>query len=66
MAADSSRPPLRPVEGGEQIARFYAAIVGVALNVTILERMVDGQRPGHPGRPVLAQCLWGARSLPGL
>jgi RNA polymerase sigma factor (sigma-70 family) len=36
---------LRPVEGAEQIARFYAGIVGRALNVTILERMVNGQ-PG--------------------
>ena len=36
---------LRPVVGAEQIARFYAGIVGRALNVTILERMVNGQ-PG--------------------
>jgi RNA polymerase sigma factor (sigma-70 family) len=36
---------LRPIEGGEQIARFYAGIVGGTLNVTILERMVNGQ-PG--------------------
>ena len=36
---------LRPVEGGEQIARFYAGIAGRALNVTVLERMVNGQ-PG--------------------
>ena len=36
---------LRPVEGAEQIARFYAGIVGRALDVTILERMVNGQ-PG--------------------
>jgi RNA polymerase sigma-70 factor, ECF subfamily len=36
---------LRPVEGAEQIARFYAGIAGRALNVTILERMVNGQ-PG--------------------
>ena len=36
---------LRPVEGAEQIARFYAGIVGLALDVTILERTVNGQ-PG--------------------
>ncbi len=36
---------LRPVEGAEQIARFYAGIAGRTLNVTILERMVNGQ-PG--------------------
>ena len=36
---------LRTVEGAEQIARFYAGIVGIALDVTIVERMVNGQ-PG--------------------
>jgi RNA polymerase sigma factor (sigma-70 family) len=36
---------LRPVEGAEQIARFYAGIIGRTLDVTILERMVNGQ-PG--------------------
>jgi RNA polymerase sigma factor (sigma-70 family) len=36
---------LRPVEGAEQIARFYAGIVGLARNVIVLERMVNGQ-PG--------------------
>jgi len=36
---------LRPAEGAEQIARFYAGIVGRAFNVTILERLVNGQ-PG--------------------
>ena len=36
---------LRPIEGAEQIARFYAGIVGRALDVTVLERMVNGQ-PG--------------------
>jgi RNA polymerase sigma factor (sigma-70 family) len=36
---------LRPVEGAEQVARFYAGIIGLALDVTILERMVNGQ-PG--------------------
>jgi RNA polymerase sigma-70 factor, ECF subfamily len=36
---------LRPVEGAEQIARFYSGIAGRTLNVTILERMVNGQ-PG--------------------
>jgi RNA polymerase sigma factor (sigma-70 family) len=36
---------LRPIEGAEQIARFYAGIAGRTLTVTILERMVNGQ-PG--------------------
>jgi RNA polymerase sigma-70 factor (ECF subfamily) len=37
---------LRPIEGGEQIARYLVDIVGRALsNVTILERTVNGQ-PG--------------------
>jgi RNA polymerase sigma-70 factor (ECF subfamily) len=36
---------LRPIEGAEQIARFYTGIVGIAEDVTILERMVNGQ-PG--------------------
>ena len=36
---------LRPVEGAEQVARFYAGIIGMALDVTILERTVNG-RPG--------------------
>ena len=40
---------LRPIEGGEQIARFYAGIVGRALDVTVLERMVNGQ-PGLVAR----------------
>jgi RNA polymerase sigma factor (sigma-70 family) len=40
---------LRPVEGAEQIARFYAGIVGRSLDVTILERMVNGQ-PGLVAR----------------
>ena len=35
----------RPVEGAGQIARFYAGIADKALNVTIHERMVNGQ-PG--------------------
>ena len=34
---------VRPIEGGGQIARFYAGIVGIALNVTIMERTVNGQ-----------------------
>jgi RNA polymerase sigma factor (sigma-70 family) len=36
---------LRPVEGAEQVARFYAGIVGRTVDVTVLERMVNGQ-PG--------------------
>src|SRR5262249_33856560 len=36
---------LRPIEGGEQIARFLVEIAGRADNVTILERTVNGQ-PG--------------------
>jgi RNA polymerase sigma factor (sigma-70 family) len=40
---------LRPVEGAEQVARFYAGIVGRASDVTILERTVNGQ-PGLVAR----------------
>jgi RNA polymerase sigma factor (sigma-70 family) len=40
---------LRPVEGAEQIARFYAGIVGRTFDVTVLERMVNGQ-PGLVAR----------------
>jgi RNA polymerase sigma factor (sigma-70 family) len=40
---------LRPVQGAEQVARFYTGIIGRALNVTILERMVNGQ-PGLVAR----------------
>ncbi len=36
---------LRPVEGGEQIARYLAGIAGRAPSLTILERTVNGQ-PG--------------------
>jgi RNA polymerase sigma-70 factor (ECF subfamily) len=36
---------LHPIEGAEQVARFYAGIVSLALDVIILERMVNGQ-PG--------------------
>lgn len=36
---------LCPVEGGEQIARFFVGLAGRATNVTILERTVNGQ-PG--------------------
>jgi RNA polymerase sigma factor (sigma-70 family) len=36
---------LHPIEGAEQVARFYAGIVSLALDVMILERMVNGQ-PG--------------------
>jgi RNA polymerase sigma-70 factor (ECF subfamily) len=37
---------LRPIEGGEQVARYVVDIVGRApSNVTILERTVNGQ-PG--------------------
>ncbi len=39
----------RPVEGAEQVARFYAGIIGLALDVTIQERMVNGQ-PGLVAR----------------
>ncbi len=40
---------LRPVEGAEQVARFYTGIIGRALDVTVLERMVNGQ-PGLVAR----------------
>jgi RNA polymerase sigma factor (sigma-70 family) len=36
---------LRPVEGAEQIARFFAGLVDGLANVTLLERTVNGQ-PG--------------------
>jgi len=36
---------LRPIEGGEQIARAYVDITGSAPNLTLLECMVNG-RPG--------------------
>jgi RNA polymerase sigma factor (sigma-70 family) len=36
---------LRPVEGGEQIARFFVHIAGMASDVQVLERTVNGQ-PG--------------------
>jgi hypothetical protein len=36
---------LRPIEGGEQIARLLVDIAGKAPNLTILERRVNGQ-PG--------------------
>jgi RNA polymerase sigma-70 factor (ECF subfamily) len=36
---------LRPIEGGEQIARYLADLAGRALELTILERTVNGQ-PG--------------------
>jgi RNA polymerase sigma factor (sigma-70 family) len=40
---------LRPVEGAEPVARFYAGIMGLALDVTVLERTVNG-RPGLVAR----------------
>ena len=36
---------LRPIEGGEQVARYLVDIAGRAPNLTILERTVNGQ-PG--------------------
>src|SRR5262245_22893663 len=36
---------LRPIEGGEQVARYAVAIAGRVPNLTILERTVNGQ-PG--------------------
>jgi RNA polymerase sigma factor (sigma-70 family) len=36
---------LRPIEGAEQIARFYVGIAGREPDLTLLERMVNGQ-PG--------------------
>jgi hypothetical protein len=36
---------LRPIDGAEQIGRFYAGITARALDVTVDERMVNGQ-PG--------------------
>ena len=41
---------LRPIEGAEQVARYYIDLAGLALsNVTILERLVNGQ-PGLVAR----------------
>jgi hypothetical protein len=36
---------LRPIEGGEQVARYLADLAGRASSLTILERTVNGQ-PG--------------------
>jgi RNA polymerase sigma-70 factor (ECF subfamily) len=36
---------LRPIEGGEQIARYYVDLAGRRPNLTVLERTVNGQ-PG--------------------
>jgi RNA polymerase sigma factor (sigma-70 family) len=51
---------LRPVEGAEQVARFYAGIVGLAVDVTILEHMVNGQ-PGLVAQldGVVTVCAFG-------
>jgi RNA polymerase sigma factor (sigma-70 family) len=48
----------RPVEGAEQVARFYTGIVGLAPDVTVLERMVDGQPSlaAQPGSPAGRRC----------
>ena len=35
---------LRPVEGGEQIARHYVDLAGRGADMTLLERTVNGQR----------------------
>jgi RNA polymerase sigma-70 factor (ECF subfamily) len=40
-----ARAHLQPIEGSEQIARAYVDIVGIAPNLTLLERTVNGQ-PG--------------------
>ncbi len=45
QAASSAPPPLRPVEGGEQIARYVADLARRAPNLAFLERTVNGQ-PG--------------------
>ncbi|MEU8245726.1 RNA polymerase sigma factor SigJ [Nonomuraea sp. NPDC048916] len=66
---------LRPIEGGEQIARYIIAIAGMAPNLTILERTVNGQ-PGlvaqHNGVTVAVaafdvpgdriKCIWAVRN----
>jgi hypothetical protein len=39
------RAVLRPIEGAEQIARFFAGRASAAPNLTVLERTVNGQ-PG--------------------
>jgi RNA polymerase sigma factor (sigma-70 family) len=40
---------LRPIEGGEQVARYLADLASRALSLTILERTVNGQ-PGLVGQ----------------
>jgi RNA polymerase sigma factor (sigma-70 family) len=40
-----ARAALRPVEGGEQVARYLADLAGRAADLTLLERTVNGQ-PG--------------------
>jgi RNA polymerase sigma-70 factor (ECF subfamily) len=48
MIADGgglARAALRPIEGGEEIARYVAGLAGRAPSLTILERTVNGQ-PG--------------------
>jgi RNA polymerase sigma-70 factor (ECF subfamily) len=40
-----ARAHLEPLEGSELIARAYVGIIGIAPNLTILERTVNGQ-PG--------------------
>jgi RNA polymerase sigma factor (sigma-70 family) len=48
MIADGGglvRAALRPIEGGEQVARYIVDLAGLAPSVTILERAVNGQ-PG--------------------
>ena len=44
-----ARAHLEPIEGGERIARAYVDIIGIAPNLTLLERTVNGQ-PGLVGQ----------------
>jgi RNA polymerase sigma-70 factor, ECF subfamily len=50
----------RPIEGGEQIARFFVGVADRAANLTILERTVNGQ-PGlvaqQDGRTVMVMAF---------
>jgi RNA polymerase sigma factor (sigma-70 family) len=57
---------LRPIEGGEQVARFYTGIAGRELDLTLLERTVNGQpglvaQNGGVTTTVFAFCIAGEK-----
>lgn len=51
----------RPIEGGEEIARYAVDIAGRAPGLTILERTVNGQRHFHTRRVVGRASWWSGR-----